>query len=72
MNRVKSLNNPYPNNIYTIQLITLEFYAQQGKKELSRLKGKSDNRVKKKNEQYLLSRIETVDETWDDLMESRI
>jgi len=72
VNGVKSLNNPYPNNIYTIRLITLEFYAQQGEKELSRLKGKSDNRVKKKNEQYLLSRIETVDETWDDLMESRI
>ena len=72
VNRVKSLKNPYPNNIYTIRLITLEFYAKQGEKELSCLKDKSNNRVKKKNEQYLLRRIETVDETWDDLMDSRI
>ena len=72
MNGVKSLNNPYPNNIYTIRLITLEFYAQQGEKELSRLKDKSDNRAKKKNEQYSLRRIETLDESWDDLMDSRI
>ena len=72
VNRIKSLNNPYPNNIYTIRLKTLEFYAQQGEKELSRLKDKSDNRAKRKNEQYSLRRIETVDESWDDLMDSRI
>ena len=72
VNRIKSLNNPYPNNIYTIRLKNLELHARQGEQELNRLKDKTDNRVKRKNEQFSLRQIETVDESWNDLMDSII
>ena len=72
LNRIKSLNNPYPNNIYTIRLNNLELSAKKGTQELSDFKDKLDNQVKKKNEEDSLRRLHSEDESWDEIIDMRI